>query len=121
MKNQYYPTNEAYLFAIADAMHEEYEAIIDAGFILQIDDPDLADAWQMYPQMSVAEYRKYQELRIDALNHGLRDLPIDQVRFHMCWGRSWPPQIRHPVERYRRSNFKGSRRRLFHRSVQSLP
>ena len=86
MKNQYYPTNEAYLFAIADAMHEEYKAIVDAGFILQIDDPDLADAWQMYPQMSVAEYRKYQELRIEALNHGLRDLPIDRVRFHMCWG-----------------------------------
>jgi 5-methyltetrahydropteroyltriglutamate--homocysteine methyltransferase len=86
MKNEYYPTNEAYLFAIADAMHEEYKAIVDAGFILQIDDPDLADAWQMHPQMSVAEYRKYQELRIDALNHGLRDLPTDRVRFHMCWG-----------------------------------
>jgi len=86
MKNEYYPTDEAYLFAIADAMHEEYKAIVDAGFVLQIDDPDLADAWQMYPQMSVAEYRKYQELRISALNHGLRDLPIDRVRFHMCWG-----------------------------------
>ena len=86
MKNEYYPTDEAYLFAIADAMHEEYKAIVNAGFILQIDDPDLADAWQMFPHMSVAEYRKYQELRIDALNHGLRDLPIDRVRFHMCWG-----------------------------------
>jgi 5-methyltetrahydropteroyltriglutamate--homocysteine methyltransferase len=86
MKNEYYPTNEAYLFAIADAMHEEYKAIVDAGFILQIDDPDLADAWQMFPQMSLAEYRKYQEMRIDALNQGLRDLPIDRVRFHMCWG-----------------------------------
>jgi len=53
---------------------------------LQIDDPDLADAWQMYPEMSLAEYRKYQELRIEALNHGLRDLPQDRVRFHMCWG-----------------------------------
>jgi 5-methyltetrahydropteroyltriglutamate--homocysteine methyltransferase len=86
MKNEYYPTDEAYLFAIADAMHEEYKAIVDAGFLLQIDDPDLADAWQMYPQMSLAEYRKYQELRIDALNQGLRDLPIDRMRFHMCWG-----------------------------------
>jgi 5-methyltetrahydropteroyltriglutamate--homocysteine methyltransferase len=86
MKNQYYPTAEAYLFAIADAMHEEYKAIIDAGFLLQVDDPDLADAWQMHPQMSTAEYRKYQELRIDALNHALRDLPEDRVRFHMCWG-----------------------------------
>src|SRR6185369_5853910 len=83
MKNEYYKTAEDYLFAIADAMHEEYKAIVDAGFVLQIDDPDLADAWQMYPQMSLADYRKYQELRIDALNHGLRGLPEDRVRFHM--------------------------------------
>jgi 5-methyltetrahydropteroyltriglutamate--homocysteine methyltransferase len=86
MKNEYYPSDEAYLFAIADAMREEYKAIIDAGFVLQIDDPDLADAWQMHPEMSVTNYRKYQEMRIDALNHGLRDLPVDRIRFHMCWG-----------------------------------
>ena len=86
MKNEYYPSDEAYLFAIAEAMREEYQAIIDAGFVLQIDDPDLADAWQMYPEMSLADYRKYQELRIDALNHGLKDLPLDRIRFHMCWG-----------------------------------
>ena len=86
MKNDFYKTDEEYLFAIADAMREEYKAIVEAGFILQIDDPDLADAWQMHPQMSVADYRKYQERRIDALNHGLRDLPIDRIRFHMCWG-----------------------------------
>jgi 5-methyltetrahydropteroyltriglutamate--homocysteine methyltransferase len=86
MKNEYYASDEAYLFAIAEAMHEEYRAIVDAGFILQIDDPDLADAWQMQPRMSLAEYRQYAEMRIDALNHGLRDLPVDRVRFHMCWG-----------------------------------
>ena len=86
MKNEYYPSDEAYLFAIAEAMREEYQAIVDAGFVLQIDDPDLADAWQMYPEMSLADYRKYQELRIDALNHGLKDLPVDRIRFHMCWG-----------------------------------
>jgi len=86
MKNEYYKTNEEYLFAIAAAMAEEYRAIVDAGFVLQIDDPDLADAWQMYPQMSTAEYRKYQELRIEALNHGLKGLPEDRIRFHMCWG-----------------------------------
>ena len=86
MKNEYYPTGEAYLFAIADAMHEEYKAIVDAGFILQIDDPDLADAWQMHPEMNVAGYQKYQDMRIAALNHGLRDLPMDRIRFHMCWG-----------------------------------
>lgn len=86
MKNDYYPSDEAYLFAIADAMHEEYKAIVDAGFILQIDNPDLADAWQINSHMSVAEYRQYAEMRIDALNHGLRGLPSDRVRFHMCWG-----------------------------------
>jgi len=86
MKNEYYPSDEAYLFAIADAMRDEYKAIVDAGFVLQIDDPDLADAWQMHPEMSVAHYRAYQEMRIDALNHGLRDLPEDRIRFHMCWG-----------------------------------
>jgi 5-methyltetrahydropteroyltriglutamate--homocysteine methyltransferase len=86
MKNDYYPNDEAYVFAIADAMREEYKMIVDAGFILQIDDPDLADAWQIYPHMSIAEYRKYAAMRIDALNHALRDLPLDRVRFHMCWG-----------------------------------
>jgi 5-methyltetrahydropteroyltriglutamate--homocysteine methyltransferase len=84
--NNYYPNDEQYLGAIADAMHEEYKAITEAGFILQIDDPDLPDAWQMHPEMSVADYRKFAQLRIDALNHALRDLPEDQVRLHVCWG-----------------------------------
>lgn len=86
MKNEYYKTQEEYLFAIAAAMAEEYRAIVDAGFVLQIDDPDLADAWQMHPRMSTVEYRRYQELRIEALNHGLKGLPEDRIRFHMCWG-----------------------------------
>ena len=86
MKNDYYPNDEAYLVAIADAMHEEYKAIVDAGFLLQIDDPDLPDGWQFMSQMTVPEYRKYAELRVDALNHGLRDIPPDRVRFHTCWG-----------------------------------
>ena len=86
MANEYYPNDEAYVYAIAEAMREEYKAIVDAGFILQIDDPDLADAWQMNPDMSTAEYRKFAGLRIDALNHALRDLPLERIRFHMCWG-----------------------------------
>lgn len=86
MKNEYYKTQEEYLFALAAAMAKEYRSIVDAGFVLQIDDPDLADAWQMHPRMSTAEYRKYQELRIEALNHGLKGLPEDRIRFHMCWG-----------------------------------
>ncbi len=86
MKNDYYPNDEAYLYGIADAMHEEYKAIVDAGFTLQIDDPDLADGWQINHDMSLAEYRRFAELRIDALNHGLRDIPEEKIRFHMCWG-----------------------------------
>jgi 5-methyltetrahydropteroyltriglutamate--homocysteine methyltransferase len=84
--NEYYPSDEAYLYAIADAMHEEYQAIVDAGFLLQIDDPDLADAWQIHSAMDVPEYRKFAELRIDALNHALRDISPARVRLHVCWG-----------------------------------
>jgi 5-methyltetrahydropteroyltriglutamate--homocysteine methyltransferase len=86
LRNEYYPNDEAFVYAIAEAMREEYKAIVDAGFILQIDDPDLPDGWQMYPEMSVADYRKYAGLRVEALNHALRDLPKDRVRLHVCWG-----------------------------------
>lgn len=86
LKNEHYPSTEAFLYAIADAMHEEYKAITDAGFILQIDDPDLADAWQIHADMDVPTYRSFAKLRIEALNHALRDIPTDRVRFHVCWG-----------------------------------
>ncbi|HTM08895.1 MAG TPA: cobalamin-independent methionine synthase II family protein [Verrucomicrobiae bacterium] len=86
LKNDYYKTDEEYLFALAEAMREEYKAIVDSGFLLQIDNPDLPDAWQIYPEMSVADYRKYAGMRVDALNHALRDLPPDRIRFHTCWG-----------------------------------
>ena len=84
--NLYYPTEEAFLYAVADALRQEYGAIVDAGFLLQIDDPGLADGWQMHPDMTVAEYRKLAELHVDALNFALRNLPPDRVRYHMCWG-----------------------------------
>ena len=93
LKNEYYPNDEAFLYAIADAMHEEYKAIVDAGFLLQIDDPDLPDAWQIHSDMNVPEYRKFAELRVDALNHALRDLPIDRVRLHVCWGSYHGPHL----------------------------
>ena len=86
LRNEHYPSDEAFLYGIADAMREEYRAIVDAGFLLQIDDPDLPDGWQMYPEMSVAEYRRYAELRVDALNHALRDIPREKIRLHVCWG-----------------------------------
>jgi 5-methyltetrahydropteroyltriglutamate--homocysteine methyltransferase len=94
--NAYYPNEEAFLFGIADAMHDEYKAIVDAGFLLQIDDPGMADAWQMRRDMSLTEYRAYAELKVAALNHALRDIPEDRVRFHMCWGSYHGPH-RHDI------------------------
>jgi 5-methyltetrahydropteroyltriglutamate--homocysteine methyltransferase len=86
MRNRYYPSDEAYLYAIAEAMREEYQAIVAAGFLLQIDDPDLPDAWQIHSHMTVPEYRQFAELRIEALNHALRGIPPERVRLHVCWG-----------------------------------
>src|SRR3979411_2519942 len=89
--NDYYPDAESFLFAIADALHEEYKAITDAGILLQIDDPDLPDGWQMYPEMSVAEYRPYADLRVAAINRALEGIPEDRVRLHICWGSGHGP------------------------------
>jgi 5-methyltetrahydropteroyltriglutamate--homocysteine methyltransferase len=86
LRNQYYKSDEEFLFALADAMHEEYRAITDAGIVLQVDDPDLPDAFQIHHEMSVAEYRKFADLRVEALNHALRDCPEELVRLHICWG-----------------------------------
>jgi 5-methyltetrahydropteroyltriglutamate--homocysteine methyltransferase len=86
LKNAYYKTEEEFLYAIADAMQEEYKAIVDAGFLLQIDDPDLADGWQVHPHLTLEEYRRVAKLRTAVLNHALRGLPADRVRMHMCWG-----------------------------------
>jgi len=84
--NDHYPSEETYLAAVAEAMKVEYDAIVRAGFLLQIDDPDLADAWQIHRTMSLAEYRKFAARRVEALNHALRDIPPERVRFHVCWG-----------------------------------
>ena len=86
MRNTYYKTQEEFLYAIADVMREEYTAIVNAGFMLQIDDPDLPDAWQMHPEMSVDDYRKHAALRVDVLNHALRGLPRERITLHVCWG-----------------------------------
>lgn len=91
LANEHYGSTEEFVFAIAEAMGEEYEAIANAGFLLQVDDPDLPDGWQMHPGMSVAEYRKYAEMRVEALNHGLRNIPQDSIRLHVCWGSNHGP------------------------------
>jgi len=86
MLNAYYKNDEAFVFAIADVMHEEYQAIVDAGFLLQIDDPDLPDGWNCLPDITVPEYRRYAAMRVEALNHALRGIPKEKVRLHVCWG-----------------------------------
>jgi 5-methyltetrahydropteroyltriglutamate--homocysteine methyltransferase len=87
--NTFYKTQEEFLFASADAMREEYKAILDAGLILQLDDPALATDWDMInPEPTVEEYKKFATVQVEALNHALRGLPRDRIRFHLCWG-SW--------------------------------
>lgn len=88
-QNRYYETQEAFLFAIAEAMRVEYRAIVDAGLILQIDDPGMAENWDaMDPSVTTDQYREYARLCIAALNHALDGIPEDRIRYHMCWG-SW--------------------------------
>jgi 5-methyltetrahydropteroyltriglutamate--homocysteine methyltransferase len=87
--NAYYKTEEELLYACADAMREEYQAILDAGLVLQLDDPAIAENWdQINPEPSVEEYRKFTMIRVEALNYAIRGLPQDRIRFHLCWG-SW--------------------------------
>ncbi|HUZ72057.1 MAG TPA: cobalamin-independent methionine synthase II family protein [Stellaceae bacterium] len=87
--NEYYKTEEEYVYALAEALAEEYRAVVAAGFVLQVDDPGLPDWWDMIkPEPSIDAYRKFARLRIDALNHALAGIPEEKVRYHLCWG-SW--------------------------------
>jgi 5-methyltetrahydropteroyltriglutamate--homocysteine methyltransferase len=86
-RNDYYPTHEAYLAAIAEAMKPEYEAVAKAGFVLQVDCPDLAMGRHIqYASLSVEEFRKKARLHIEALDHALANVPPEQARMHLCWG-----------------------------------
>ena len=88
-QDEHYRRPDAFLDAIAKAMAVEYRAIVDAGFVLQLDDPGLPDTWDMLdPQPSIEEYRRYAMLRVEALNQALEGIPEDRVRHHICWG-SW--------------------------------
>jgi 5-methyltetrahydropteroyltriglutamate--homocysteine methyltransferase len=87
--NHHYATDEEHVWAWAEVLREEYRAIIDAGLILQIDDPSIAENWdQISPEPSVEDYRAFTRIRVEALNHAIRGLPEDRIRFHLCWG-SW--------------------------------
>ncbi len=88
-EDRHYKNEEAFVYASAEAMREEYRAIVDAGLVLQIDDPSLPDNWDMVnPEPPLREFRKFERVRIDALNYALRGLPPERIRYHICWG-SW--------------------------------
>ena len=96
-RNAYYKTSEEYIFAIGEAMHEEYKAIVDAGFLLQIDDPRLVSYYLVKPDASIAECRKWANQRVEALNHALRGIPPERVRHHTCYGINMGPRV-HDME-----------------------
>ena len=86
-RNDYYPSQEAYLFAIAEAMRQEYETVAGAGFVLQIDCPDLAMGRHIqYAALSLAEFRKRAGMHVEALNHALSNVAPEKLRMHLCWG-----------------------------------
>jgi len=85
IKNEYYKSDEDYVFALADAMHEEYKAITDAGLLVQVDDPRLVTQFNLDANLSLPEWRKWAEVRVEAVNHALRGIPERQIRFHTCY------------------------------------
>ena len=95
--NEYYPSEEAYLSAVADAMREEYQAIVAAGFLLQIDDPFLVSYYIMRPDLDIAACRKWAHARVEALNHALAGIPEDRIRFHTCYSINMGPRV-HDME-----------------------
>ena len=92
LKNQHYPSEEAYLYALADVMAREYRAIVDAGFVLQLDCPDLALSRHMvFAHLSLDEFRKVIATHVEALNHAVKDIPPDRMRMHICWASTQGP------------------------------
>jgi 5-methyltetrahydropteroyltriglutamate--homocysteine methyltransferase len=92
IRDEHYGDEEKYLFALADALHEEYKVITDAGLILQIDDPRLVTSYVMMGEATVEETRNWADLRIEALNRALKGLPEEQVRFHTCYSIDMGPR-----------------------------
>jgi 5-methyltetrahydropteroyltriglutamate--homocysteine methyltransferase len=92
-ENRYYPSDEEYLAALADAMHVEYKTIVDAGFLLQIDDPRMATHYSRAVNASIDDCRKFIALRVEAVNHALRGIPEDRVRFHTCYSVNIAPRV----------------------------
>jgi 5-methyltetrahydropteroyltriglutamate--homocysteine methyltransferase len=95
--NEYYRSEEEYLFALADAMREEYQAIVAAGFVLQVDDPRLITHYNREPALTLEENRRFIAQRVEALNHSLRGIPEERVRFHTCYSINVAPRV-HDLE-----------------------
>lgn len=91
LPNSYYKSDEEYLFALAGVMAKEYRAIVDAGFILQLDCPDLAMSYNLFPGIGVGDYRKFIAQNVEALNASVKHLPPDRMRMHVCWGSTLGP------------------------------
>ena len=108
-KNEFYKDEETYLFALADALNVEYRAIVDAGLIVQIDDAFLPYMYEkMVPPMSLGDYRKWAELRIDALNHALRGIPEEKLALSPVLGKlERPARLRRADEGHRRPDAEG--------------
>ena len=96
-RNRYYNSDEDYLGALADAINVEYRAIVDAGFLLQVDDPHLVTYYVCNPDKTMEECRKWIALRVEAINRALRGIPRDRVRFHTCYGINFGPRV-HDIE-----------------------
>ena len=86
MPNEFYPDRQTYVFALADAMKAEYDAIHAAGITLQLDCPDIPATWQNNPEITTEEFRAEVEMRLAAIDHAIRDIPGEAVRLHICWG-----------------------------------
>ena len=96
-RNQYYKSDEDYLGALADAINVEYRAIVEAGFLLQVDDPHLVTYYVCHPDKTMEDCRKWIALRVEAINRALRGIPRDRVRFHTCYGINFGPRV-HDIE-----------------------
>jgi len=93
MGNEHYRTDEDYFAAYGEQMREEYKAILDAGFYLQIDDPRMVSEWDSFKDMDLAQYRKWMLGRIAHINHALRGLPVERIRYHTCYGVNFGPRV----------------------------
>jgi 5-methyltetrahydropteroyltriglutamate--homocysteine methyltransferase len=91
--NRYYKTSEEYAYAIADAMSVEYKAIADAGFLVQIDDPQLVMQYMLKSDMTISQVRAWAEVRVESLNRALKDIPREKVRYHTCYGINMGPRV----------------------------